>query len=71
MIIPSKELEQKLDTHTSDSLDRTVEWFKEILGNNDDLIIKPFKIFGLYHAAMIYFSNLINQEIIFRTIYRR
>jgi spore germination protein KA len=68
LIIPSKELERKLDTHTSDSLERTVEWIKEVLGDNDDLIIKPFKIFGQYHAAMIYFSNLINQEIINKDI---
>lgn len=68
LIIPSNELELKIDTHTSGSLERTVEWIKEVLGNTDDLIIKPFKIFGQYHAAMIYFSNLINQEIINKDI---
>jgi spore germination protein KA len=63
-IIPSKVLEQQINTHTSGSLEGTVDWIKEILGENNDLLIKPFKIFGQYQAAIIYFSNLVNQEII-------
>ena len=64
LIIPSKEQEKQLETHTSGSLEGTVDLINEILGNNDDLTIKPFKVFGQYQAAMIYFSNLVNQEII-------
>ncbi|MGX6443369.1 spore germination protein [Neobacillus sp. K501] len=64
MLIPSKVLEEQGDTPTSSSLKDKEELIKGILGQNDDLAIKHFKIFGKFHAAIIYFSNLINQETI-------
>lgn len=62
--LPSKMVENEMDTLTTTSLEEKQNVIKEILGNNDDLLIKPFKIFGQYQAAMIYFSNLVNQNII-------
>ncbi|MDP4086183.1 MAG: spore germination protein [Bacillota bacterium] len=53
-----------MDTDTSDSLEDRVNSIKEVLGSNDDLILKNFKIFGQFQAVMIYFSNLVNQNII-------
>lgn len=63
MLIPSNELEEQGDTPTTSSLKETEELIKGILGHNDDLSIKHFKIFGQYQAAIFYFSNLINQDI--------
>ncbi|MEH7331932.1 spore germination protein [Neobacillus drentensis] len=57
-------MEEHSDTPTSSSLKETEELIKEILGENDDLDIKYFKIFGQYNAALFYFPNLVNIEII-------
>lgn len=62
--IPSNILEDQGDTTTTCSLKETEELIKAILGNNDDLDIKHFKIFGQYHAAIFYFPNLVNIDII-------
>ncbi|WP_372447611.1 spore germination protein [Neobacillus rhizophilus] len=50
------------DAILSPSLDDTVSGIKQALGDNDDLIMKYFKVFGQYEAAIMYFSNLVNQD---------
>lgn len=63
-LVPSKVMEEHSNTTTTSSLKETEELIKEILGENDDLDIKYFKIFGQYNAALFYFPNLVNIEII-------
>jgi spore germination protein KA len=68
MKIPSKWEEQLDHTTTSGSIKETEELLKQLLGNNDGLLIKHFKIFGQFQAMTLYFSNLINQDVINKDI---
>jgi len=54
----------------SASLKETESLIKNVLGKNDDFQVKHFKIFGQYHAAMFYFSNLVNQDHVNKDILR-
>lgn len=58
--IPSKELERR-DIHLSGDLKKTIEQILNMIGENDDLVIRRFHVFGDYPAILIYFSNIINQ----------
>nr|WP_218895727.1 spore germination protein [Neobacillus niacini] len=53
---------QKENTPTSSSLTETEKQIKDILGNNEDLKIKHFKIFGQFSAACVYFSSLVDKD---------
>lgn len=70
MLVPSKVLDDQEDTPPCSSLKETEELIKGILGDNDDLTIKHFKIFGQFQAAIFYFSNLINQDNVNQDIIR-
>jgi spore germination protein KA len=62
LLTPSKLVMEKANTPTSSSLTDTLKEIQEILGNNEDLQIKHFKIFGQFHAASVYFSSLVNKD---------
>src|SRR4051812_48340051 len=66
--IPDKILEGQ--SKLSVSLKETDALIKEVLGENDDFQVKHFKIFGQYHAAIFYFSNLVNQDNLNKDILR-
>jgi len=66
--IPDKILEGQ--SKISVSLKETEELIKAVLGENDDFQVKHFKIFGQYHAAIFYFSNLVNQDNLNKNILR-
>ncbi|WP_420489026.1 spore germination protein [Neobacillus vireti] len=68
LITPSKLVSEKGNTPTSSSLSETEKQIKEILGNNEDLRIKNFKIFGQFSAACVYFSSLVNKDSINKDI---
>ncbi|WP_419887934.1 spore germination protein [Neobacillus niacini] len=70
LLTPSKLVHQKENTPTSSSLGETEQQIKEILGNNGDLKIKHFKIFGSFSAACVYFSSLVNKDSINKDILR-
>ena len=70
LLIPSKLVEEIGDTPTSCSLVETVKKVKEILGNNEDLQIKHFIIFGKFPAASVYLSSLVNQDVLNQDILR-
>lgn len=42
----------------SSTLEYTIEMFKDLLGGNDDFMLKHFRIFGEYQAVMFYISNM-------------
>ena len=54
----------------SPSLKETENLIINILGENDDFQVKHFKIFGQYHSAMFYFTNLVNQDNVNKDILR-
>nr|WP_246026169.1 spore germination protein [Peribacillus cavernae] len=62
--MPSKTLRAHDQERISASLDETVHFMKEILGDNDDFASKHFRIFGRFRAVMFYFTNLTNQDIL-------
>ncbi|WP_042373949.1 spore germination protein [Neobacillus jeddahensis] len=68
MTSPSKDLEVQDRKYITGSLKDTEESIKAILGENDDLSMKHFKIFGQYHAAIFCFSDLVNQEVMNKEI---
>lgn len=55
---------------TPASLKDTEKLINDVLGSNDDFQVKHLKIFGQFPAAVFYFSNLVNQEIINKDILR-
>jgi spore germination protein KA len=62
LLTPSKLVSQKANTPTSSSLTETEKQIKEILGNNEDLQIKHFKIFGQFSAVCVYFSSIVDKD---------
>jgi spore germination protein KA len=61
-IIPDRFLEQHKDDKLTGSLEDSINFIQTILGENDDLIIRKFRVFGQYEAVMVYFMNMIDQE---------
>lgn len=61
-IIPSKILQEYDKTRISRSLEDTICFMDEMLGDNDDFIKKRFRVFGQFQAVMFYFLNLTNQD---------
>lgn len=66
--IPSNILKEQ--GKISASLSETEEQIRQVLGENDDFQVKQIKIFGQFRAAVFYFSNLVNQDIINKDILR-
>lgn len=60
--VPSKVLEENDQKRISRSLEETVHFMKEMLGDSDDFVIKRFRVFGRFPAIMFYFLNLTDQN---------
>lgn len=60
--IPSRKLEGYDQKKISGSLEDTIQFMDEMLGDNDDFIKKRFRVFGKYPAVMFYFLNLTDQN---------
>lgn len=58
---PHEVLEQNEKTQISGQLDVTLEFLKETLGENDDFVMRKFRIFDEYPAAVMYFADLIDK----------
>jgi spore germination protein KA len=43
------------------SLHDFTEYINNLLGKNDDFVVRPFKVFSEFSATMYYFANLANQ----------
>ncbi|RID83695.1 spore germination protein [Peribacillus asahii] len=61
---PSSVVEEHSKNKISSSLDETVHFMKGIFGDSNDFVIKHFEVFGQFHAAMFYFSDLTDQTVI-------
>ena len=56
--LPSKVLEENDQNRISGSLEETVNFMTEMLGDSDDFVIKHFRVFGRFQAVMFYCSNV-------------
>ncbi|WP_394231960.1 spore germination protein [Niallia oryzisoli] len=60
--IPSKALEEIEKNDLTGSIETTVQFMKEMLGDSDDFSVKHFRIFGRFHAVLFYFSNITDKD---------
>ncbi|WP_338453146.1 spore germination protein [Niallia oryzisoli] len=60
--IPSKVLEELDQNRLTGSIEGTVQFMKEMLGESDDFVVKHFQIFGRFRAVLFYFSNITDQD---------
>ena len=60
--LPHDQLEAQKDEVIDKSLQMNLDWFKQILGDNDDFVIRKFTIFGSYPAALFYISDFADQQ---------
>ncbi|PMC38061.1 spore germination protein [Bacillus sp. UMB0899] len=60
--LPHDQLEAQKDEVIDNSLLMNLNWFKQILGDNDDFNIRKFTIFGTYPAALFYLSDFADQQ---------
>ncbi|OAB40486.1 spore gernimation protein GerA [Paenibacillus antarcticus] len=49
-------------------LDHNLQRIETIVGENSDLVIRRFLIFGEYHGAIVYFSSMVDEHSIFTDI---
>lgn len=61
LILPHDQLEQQKEDHLDVELSSNLEWFQNILGENDDFVIRQFQVFGSYSAALLYISDFVDQ----------
>jgi spore germination protein KA len=59
---PSQTLDKHKGERISVHIEDTITFIKSILGSNEDLTIRNFHVFGQHPAAIIYYSNMINQN---------
>lgn len=48
----------------SANLEETINIIRSLIGENDDLAVRRFNVFGKYSAVMIYYQNMVDQTII-------
>ncbi|UJF34203.1 spore germination protein [Paenibacillus hexagrammi] len=63
-VIPDRYLEQHHQDKLSGDLEGTLSLIQSLLGDNDDFIVRRFLIFGQYEAAILYFLNMIDQDVV-------
>ncbi|CAG7623879.1 Spore germination protein B1 [Paenibacillus solanacearum] len=62
--VPDTASSQAESTVISGSVEETLASVNRVLGNNDDLGIRRFHVFGTYPAAMFYYSTMTDQVMI-------
>jgi spore germination protein KA len=63
-LAPDQILEDLSDKPFKGSLQEFSAYIQNLLGDNDDFVIRPFKVFSKFSATMFYFANLANQGIL-------
>jgi spore germination protein KA len=54
-------LEEMVDVKITSGIDETIAFFQKMLGENDDFVMRRFRIFDQYPAVIMYFSNLVEK----------
>ncbi|PWA10414.1 spore germination protein [Pueribacillus theae] len=62
--IPHKTLKKRDHEEVTGNLEETITFIKDLLGENEDFIIRRLKIFGKYPATVFYISNLVDTKLI-------
>ncbi len=60
--LPHDQLEAQRNEVIDKSLEVNLNWFKQILGDNNDFVIRRFTIFGSHPAALFYLSDFADQQ---------
>ncbi|WP_090819697.1 spore germination protein [Paenibacillus sp. yr247] len=55
-------LDQYDDTKISHRIEATISFVQKILGENDDFVIRQFRVFDEYPAVLMYFSDLVEKQ---------
>jgi spore germination protein KA len=63
-IVPNQVLGDHQNEEINGDFEGTLAFVKNLLGENDDFTIRHFHVFGQYPAAMMYFSNIVDQKMI-------
>ncbi len=58
---PNQILEQHKNESLSPNLENSVDFIRSLLHENEDFVVRKFHVFGRFPAAMLYFSNLVDQ----------
>jgi spore germination protein KA len=61
---PDQVLESHKNVTLNGSLEDTILFINNLLGQNDDFVSRRFQVFSEFHAVMFYFSPLINQAMV-------
>lgn len=62
--VPDQIMEEHKDEKISRRLKNTIQYVENLLGPNDDFVIRRFDVLGQHSAAMLYISNMVDQAII-------
>jgi spore germination protein KA len=62
--IPDQYLAAHKDDTLNGNLEDSITFIANLMGENDDLILRRFHIFGQYEAVLVYFSNMVDQNVI-------
>ncbi|WP_425270917.1 spore germination protein [Paenibacillus ferrarius] len=61
--IPVNEMmEKKENAQISPHVEATIAFVEQVLGDNDDFVMRKFHIFGQYSAVVMYFEDLIDKQ---------
>lgn len=65
---PDQVLEASQAMMFDGNVEKTVHFFEDLFGVNDDFVVRSVKVFGEYPAVLMYFSNLVNRDVISKDI---
>lgn len=61
---PDQALELSKDEIYSGKTKDAIAFFEDLLGVNDDFVVREIRVFGQFSAVVFYFSNLVNRQVI-------
>ncbi|MCL6548456.1 MAG: spore germination protein [Alicyclobacillus sp.] len=59
---PDEWIERHKDALYRGDVTAAVRFLQDVIGDNDDLVIRSFRVLGQFEAAVLYFSNLVTRE---------
>ncbi|MCC3355822.1 spore germination protein [Bacillus sp. REN16] len=62
--IPHQLVEELQNDQLGENLDKTLESLKNLLGKNVDYFCRQFQMYGKFRAAIVYFSSIVDTDVI-------
>lgn len=62
--VPDQILEEHKNEKINGNLQDAIDYFNKYLGEDEDFIVRRFHVFGQYPAAILYFSNMVDKDMI-------